>query len=77
MNKRIIITAAETMKVPLELEVAEENYKELPEQDAYYFWNPVRGGIAVIVGKDGEKLGASSGINFEKHLQAYIDGKRN
>lgn len=75
MNKRIITTAAETMKVPLE--VAEENYKELPKQDAYYFWNPVRGGITVIVGKDGEKLGASSGIIFEKHLQAYIDGKRN
>lgn len=75
MNKRIITTAAETMKVSLE--VAEENYKELPEQDAYYFWNPVRGGIAVIVGRDGEKLGASSGISFEKHLQAYIDGKRN
>ena len=75
MNKRIITTAAETMKVPLE--VVGKNYKELPEQDEYYFWNPVRGGIAVIVGRDGENLGASSGISFEKHLQAYIAGKRN
>ena len=30
MNKRIITTAAETMKVPLE--VAEENYKELQKK---------------------------------------------
>ncbi len=75
MNKRILTTAAETMKVSPE--VAEENCKELPEQDAYYFWNPVRGGIAVIVGRDGGKLGASSGISFEQHLQDYIDGKRN
>ncbi len=75
MNKKIITTAAETMKVSVD--VAEENFKELPDMDAYYFWNPIRGGIAVIVGRDGEKLAASSGINFEKHLQAYIDGKRN
>ena len=75
MNKKIITTAIEAMKVPIE--VAEEHFKELPEQDAYYFWNPVRGGIAVIVGRNGEKLAASSGISFEKHLKAYIDGKRN
>lgn len=75
MNKKIVKIAAETMKVSEN--VAEENYKELPEQDAYYFWNPERGGIAVIVGKNGEKLGAVSGLAFEKHLQAYIDGKRN
>lgn len=75
MNKQIMKIAAETMKVPIE--VAEDNFKELPEQDAFYFWNPVRGGIAVIVGNDGEKLGASSGVSFDQHLQAYVDGRRN
>ena len=75
MDNRIIIMAAEAMNVSTE--VADKNYKELPEQDAYYFWNPIRGGIAVIVGNDGKKLCASSGISFERHLQAYIDGKRN
>ena len=75
MNKKIITTAVEVMKIPIE--VAEEHFKELPEHNAYYFWNPVKGGIAVIVGKNGEKLAASSGISFEKHLQAFIDGKRN
>ena len=75
MNKQILKIAAETMKVPIE--VAKENYKELPDQDAFYFWNPVRGGIAVIVGTDGKKLGANSGISFYQHLQAYVDGRRN
>ncbi|SCW51001.1 hypothetical protein SAMN02910400_01064 [Lachnospiraceae bacterium C10] len=75
MNKQILKIAAETMKVPIE--VAENNYKELPERNAFYFWNPVRGGIAVIVGANGEKLGASSGISFDQHLQAFVDGKRN
>ena len=75
MNKKIVKIAADTMKVPVE--VAKENYKEIPEHEAYYFWNPIRGGIAVIVGKSGERLGATSGLSYEKHLQAYIDGKRN
>ena len=75
MNKKIVKIAAEAMKVTVE--VAEENYKEIEKYDAYYFWNPVRGGISVIVGKDGVKLSAVSGLNYEKHLQAYIDGKRN
>lgn len=75
MNKKIVKIAADTMKVPVE--VAEEHYKEIPGHEAYYFWNPIRGGIAVIVGKSGERLGATSGLSYEKHLQAYIDGKRN
>ncbi len=75
MNKRIIDIAAAAMKVSAE--TAAENYKEIPEHDAYYFWNPVRGGIAVIVGRDGGKLGAVSSLSFERHLQAYLSGKRN
>ena len=75
MDKKIVRIAAETMKVSDE--VAEDSYKEILDQDAYYFRNLERGGIAVIVGKDGEKLGAVSGLTLEKHFQAYIDGKRN
>lgn len=54
MNKKVITTVIEVMKVPIE--VAEEHFKELPEHNAYYFWNPVKGGIAVIVGKNGKNL---------------------
>lgn len=75
MNDKIIEIAAETMKVSLE--VAKKNYKKLPEHSAYYFWNPIRGGISVIIGESGEKLGAVSGVGFQRHLQAFLEGKRN
>ena len=59
------------------LETAKEHYKAIPEADAYYFWNPIRGGIAVIINKKGEKLAATSAVNFDKHLAAFLDGRRN
>ena len=64
-----------------ELNLTEEEVqkycKEVPEVNGYYFWNPVRGGISIIINKDGEKLSATSSIGFEEHLKAFIDGKRN
>ncbi len=75
MDKSIVKIATEVLKIPAE--VVEQNCKELNEHQAFYFWNPTRGGIAVIVGKDGEKLAAVSGVSFEKHLKAYLEGKRN
>ena len=42
-----------------------------------YYWNPVRGGLAIIINEDGEKLVANSSIPFEKHLEAFKSGKRN
>lgn len=75
MKEKILKIAAEVMQVPIS--VATENNKELPEHKAYYFWNPVKGGVAVIVGEDGQKLAATSGVSFDKHLQAYLDGRRN
>lgn len=56
---------------------AEKNSKEIPEIDACYFWNPIRGGLATIINKNGEKLTATSSVSFETHLQAFIDGRRN
>lgn len=75
MNQEIIAIAAQVMKVSVE--EAEKHYKEVPEIDGYYFWNPVRGGIAVMINSKGEKLGATSSVRFEKHLQAFLDGRRN
>jgi len=75
MEDRLFKIAAETMKTSEE--VARKNYKELVEYNAVYFWNPERGGIAVIVGFDGEKLGAMSGISFDEHLRNYLEGRRN
>lgn len=75
MDRHLLEIAAGVMKVPVE--EAAQHCRPVPELDAYYFWNPVRGGIAVIVASNGEKLGAGSAVSFEKHVQAFRDGRRN
>lgn len=75
MNNKILEIAASTMKVSVEEAI--KHYKEIPEINAFYFWMPVRGGVSVIVNAQGEKLGATSSVNYERHLQAFIDGRRN
>ena len=57
--------------------IAKTHYKEIPEINAYYFWNPVKGGISVIINDACEKLGAISTVNYEKLLEAFKSGKRN
>ena len=75
MTQEMIEIAAKVVKLP-ESEVT-LHCKELPEINAYYFYNPIRGGIAVIIDENLEKLGATSRVSFERHLQAFKDGKRN
>ena len=75
MNEMIFEIAAKAMKVPVE--EAKQHYKVLDDIQAYYFWNPMRGGISVIVNDSGEKLAAASAVNFERHKAAFISGKRN
>lgn len=75
MDKKLIEIAAQVLKVSAS--DAAQHCKEIPEENAYYFWNPVRGGAAVIVAENGEKLGASSSVSYEKHLAAFRSGRRN
>lgn len=75
MEQEIIDLAAGAMKVTPE--EAAKHYKEVPEIQGWYFWNPVRGGISVLVNNEGEKLAATSAVSFEKHLKAFASGKRN
>lgn len=75
MNKVIFEIAAQALHIPVE--DARKNYKAVDGINAYYFWNPVRGGLAVIVSEEGEKLAATSSVKYEKHLQAFLNGKRN
>lgn len=75
MNKDIIKIASEILNITLD--ETKKNCKEIPEINAYYFWNPTRGGISIIINEVGEKLGATSGVSYERHLQAFRDGKRN
>lgn len=64
-------------KLKISKEIAMHNYKELTGMDAYYFWNPVRGGLSVIIKPNGERLFATSGVSFLKHLEEFNTGKRN
>ena len=75
MEKEILETAA--MAIGLTPEEAALHYREVPEIDGYYFWEPGRGGVALLINRNGETLGATSSVSFEKHLQAFLAGRRN
>ena len=75
MNRKILEIAAKTIKSSVE--DAEKHNKYLDDLGAYYFWNPSRGGISVIIRESGEKLAATSSISLEKHKLAFASGKRN
>ena len=53
------------------------HYKELPEDNAIYMWENIRGGIGIIIGEDKSYLTATSSVNFERHLKEYRSGRRN
>lgn len=75
MDEKLLKVAAETMKTTAD--VAKDNNKYIDEIDGYYFWNPIRGGISVIIDKNGEKLSACSRVKFDDHLKEFKNGRRN
>ena len=76
MNNNVYEIAMNVLKTTSEEEV-KKNSKPIPELDATYFWQATRGGIAVIINSNGEKLAAGSSLSFEAHKKAFQDGKRN
>lgn len=60
----------------LALDQVHQNHKEIPEIRATYFWQPGRGGGALIVGEDGSVLFAHSSIDFTTHVEAFHRGRR-
>jgi len=75
MDIKILELAAKAMKITTD--AAAEHCKEAPEIGGWYFWNPVRGGISVLINAAGERLAASSGVNYDQHLKAFKNGRRN
>ena len=75
MEHKLVEIAAAVLRITPE--EALQHCRKIDNMDAWYFWQPIRGGIAVIVDEKGEKLGATSVISFEHHLQAFLGGKRN
>lgn len=75
MDKELLEVVASLLK--MKIEDVELHSKKVPNSDAYYFWNPARGGNSVIISPNGEKLSATSSVNFEMHVKAFISGRRN
>lgn len=75
MDKKIFEIAAAALDV--DIETVKINVKHLPEIDAYYFWNPIRGGRSLIINSKYEKLVVGSAINFAGLLKSFTEGKRN
>ena len=74
MDRSILELAASTLHISPE--EVEKNHKQVLEAEAWYFWNPVRGGGAVIINAEKEKLGATSSVSYERHVKAFLDGRR-
>ena len=74
-NSEMIKQAAHFLGIA-ESEAAKNN-KNIEGTDLVYFWNSQRGGRAVIIAPNGEKLVAASGVSFDKHLEKFREGMRN
>lgn len=75
MEKEIIEKAAAKIKVSEDEAI--KYFKDVPEINGYYFWNPIRGGLSVLINFDGEMLAATSSVAFDRHVEAFLNGKRN
>ena len=65
MSNNIIEIAAQAMHVTIE--DAQKHYKIIDGINAFYFWNPVRGGLAIIVSE--ETGGISVAYKGQFHLR--------
>lgn len=51
-------------------------HRFLEAADAYRFFQAVRGGAAIIVGRDGSFLFANSSVPPMRHEEAFVAGRR-
>ena len=72
-NENNLSKIADILRMPVE--DLEEHSKKIDEIDATYYWNPIRGGLALIVSSNGEYLGATSSVDFERHLSEFKKGE--
>lgn len=52
------------------------NSRDLPEIDGFHFWQPVRGGGQLIVGRDGSVLFGISAMTLGEMVAAFAGGAR-
>ncbi|WP_449386028.1 hypothetical protein [Cellulomonas soli] len=50
--------------------------KYLPEIDAFYYWQPIRGGGKLLVARDGSVLFGNSSITVADMIEPFRNGRR-
>lgn len=70
----IIEYVSEVLKISVE--EVEKNCKVIDENLTYY-WSNERGGISLIVDKEGNYLAATSSVSFERLLEEFKKGDKN
>ena len=75
MNERMLQIASEILG--MSVEEVQKHTKPVPEENVFYCWNPVRGGLQMIISEAEEKLVLGSAFSFDKTLSLFREGKRN
>lgn len=75
MTKEILDIVCKALNI--NEQTAMQNHKHIDEIDAEYYWNPIRGGLSIIINSKGEKLCATSSVNFDRHYEEFKNGRRN
>lgn len=66
--------ASRLLRVPYDILLA--NSKDLPEIDAFYYAQPIRGGGQMLVGRDGSVMFAISALSREDMIPLWKEGRR-
>jgi hypothetical protein len=66
--------AARLLRYPVEEALAHST--DLPDLDAWYFWQPVRGGGQIIVARDGSVMFGVSSLTLEDMVGYFSSGMR-
>jgi hypothetical protein len=75
MSENLLKIASEILGVTVD--EVRKNSKTVSEENAFFCWNPVRGGLQMIIRETEEKLVLGSAFSFEKILAMFQEGKRN
>ncbi|MGY4645721.1 hypothetical protein [Cellulomonas sp. URHB0016] len=68
------VLASRLLRIPLD--VALENSRDLDDVDAFFYWEPTRGGGQIIVGHDESVLFGISALSMQQMVEAFAAGRR-
>jgi len=75
MSEKVLQIASEILGISID--EVQKNSKSVPEENAFFCWNPIRGGLQMIINETEEKLVLGSSFSFDKTLELFREGKRN